>query len=77
MTEASVSKEFVEELPRPPAYFRLVQADTVPPPIPLNAKQLAQTIYGNHCSTRHLPLYQDNDALELVLSNEPKEVLKR
>jgi hypothetical protein len=76
MIEPTAIKEFVEELPRPPAYFKIVTVDTPPPVIPPNALELAQKIYGNRCSTSQLPLYQDNEVLEEILNRDPKEVLK-
>ena len=77
MIEPSTEKEFVEELPRPPAYFKTISIDTPPPTIPGNAKQLVQQIYGHACSTAGLPAYQENDALEDIMSQDPKSVLKR
>lgn len=77
MIEPNANKEFVEELPRPPAYFKLVQASTAPPAIPGNATELVQKIYGGRCSTNQIPLYMQNDVLEGVMDQDPKDVLKK
>lgn len=77
MIEPSMEKEFVEELPRPPAYFKTIHSSTAPPAIPSNAKQLVQQIYGHSCSTAGLPAYQENDTLEDIMNQDPKSVLKR
>ena len=77
MIEPNANKEFIEELPRPPAYFKVITASTAPPPIPPNADELAQKIYGGSCSSSQLPLYQNNDTMEEILYKDPKDVLKK